>query len=82
MENGLVDTVGELKSEINRESSIDIYIQPCAKQIASENLLYNTESQPGALMIQRDGIGGGEGGNICIIMADLHCCMAETITTL
>ena len=24
----------------------------------------------------------GEGGNVCIIMADLHCCMAETSTTL
>ena len=26
--------------------------------------------------------GGPEGGDICIIMADLHCCMAETNTTL
>ena len=24
----------------------------------------------------------GEGGNVCIIMADLHFCMAETGTTL
>ena len=24
----------------------------------------------------------GEGGNVCIIMVDLHCCMAETNTTL
>ena len=23
-----------------------------------------------------------EGGDMCIIMADLHCCTAETITTL
>ena len=23
-----------------------------------------------------------EGGDVCIIMADLHCCMAETNTTL
>ena len=33
-----------------------------------------------------DGIGGGreaqEGEDICIIMTDLHCYMAETITTL
>ena len=21
----------------------------------------------------------GKGGDVCIIMADLHCCMAETI---
>ena len=29
MENGLVDTVGELNREINRESSIDINTLPC-----------------------------------------------------
>ena len=33
-----------------------------------------------------DGIGGGreaqEGEDICIIMTNLHCCMAETNTTL
>jgi hypothetical protein len=23
-----------------------------------------------------------EGGDICVFMADLHCCMAETNTTL
>ena len=29
------------------------------------------------------GGGGGEGrGDVCIMMADLHCCMAETDTTL
>lgn len=34
----------------------------------------------------RDGVGGGGeergGGDVCIMMADLHCCMAETDTTL
>ena len=34
----------------------------------------------------RDGLGGGrdvqEGGDICILMADSHCCMAETNITL
>ena len=33
-----------------------------------------------------DGVGGGrevqEGGDISILMADSHCCMAETNTTL
>ena len=33
-----------------------------------------------------DGVGGGrevqEGGDICILMADSHCCMAETNITL
>ena len=31
IENGLVDTVREGKSGMNRESSIDIYTQPCVK---------------------------------------------------
>lgn len=34
----------------------------------------------------RDGGGeggkGGEGGNVCLIMADSHCCIAETNVTL
>ena len=40
------------------------------------------------VMTLRDGMGAGgeegdsEGGDTCIIMADLHCCMAETNTTL
>ena len=33
-----------------------------------------------------DGVGGGrevqEGGDICILMSDSHCCMAETNITL
>ena len=33
-----------------------------------------------------DGVGGRrevqEGGNICILMSDSHCCMAETNITL
>ena len=37
-------------------------------------------------MTWRDGteLGGGakEGENVCILMADLHCCMVETNTTL
>ena len=44
VENGLVDTVGEGKSGMNRESSLDIYILPCVKEIAGEKLLYNTGS--------------------------------------
>ena len=44
-------------------------------------------AQPGALWWSR-GVGCGEGrkaqkeGDICIIMVDSHCCMAEIITTL
>ena len=49
-----------------------------------------------SVMAWRDGMGGGQGGKrgergrgdnythnyVCIIMANLHCCMAETNTTL
>ena len=43
-ENRLVDTAGEGKSGMNRESSLDIYILPCVNEIAGEKLLYNTGS--------------------------------------
>ena len=37
-------------------------------------------------LVGGDGVGGGrevqEGGDICILMADSHCCMAETNITL
>ena len=39
-----MDTVGEGKSGMNRESSLGIYILLCIKEIAGEKLLYNTES--------------------------------------
>ena len=50
IENGLVNTVGERKSEMNGESSTDIYTLPCIKEIAGEKLLYTQGAQPGALM--------------------------------
>ena len=39
IKNGLVDTVGEREVGMNWESSIQIYIIPCEKQIASGKLL-------------------------------------------
>ena len=30
----------------------------------------------------RDGMRGGEGGDVWIIMVDLYCCVAETSTIL
>ena len=33
-------------------------------------------------MTQKGGKRGGEGGDIRVIMAELHCCTAETNTTL
>ena len=39
-----MDTMRKGESGTNGESSIDIYIPPCAKQIAGEKLLHNTGS--------------------------------------
>ena len=44
MEDGLLDTVREVKSMTNGESSINIHIPPCVKQIAAKKWLYNTAS--------------------------------------
>ena len=52
---------------------------------------YGTQgAQPSSALWQPRGVGWGgvlggeiqEGGDICILMADSHCCMAETNTTL
>ena len=57
------------------------------KQIASGKLLYSTgNSARCSVMNQRGRIGARreapEGGDMCILIADLHCCIAETNTTL
>ena len=64
---------------------IDIYALPWVKFIASGRLLYST----GSSSWYSGRVGGGEGwegghkgGDMCIPMADSHCCMAETTTTL
>ena len=75
-----VDTIGEGKSGVNGESSIDIYRILCVKQRAG---CYMTQgAQPGALWWPRgvrrmEGSEAQVGGDVCIIMADLHCCMAK-----
>lgn len=51
--------------------------------MAGENLLCSPrEPRAGSLLTLEDRMGGEEGGlggrgYICIITADLHCCMAE-----
>lgn len=77
----------EGESGTNRESSIDIYTLPCVKQIAGEKLLYNIGSPVSCSVMtwKGDMVRGREaqeGGDICIIMAELHCCVAETNTIL
>ena len=85
----LVNTAGKGQGGTNWESNIEIQTLPCIKQIASGNLLYkyrdlnpvfcdNLEEWDGV----RRGEGGSREGNSCIFMADSHCCMAETNTTL
>ena len=65
---------------------IYIYICTCVKQITAEKLLHNTGSPAGcSVMTSMSGTAGREApeeDNVCIIMADLHCCKAETNTML
>ena len=67
IENRLVDTVGEGEGWTNWERSMETYILPYVKQIASGNLLYDTGSSNLALC---DNLESWEGGDICISMAD------------
>ena len=72
------------EGKINWESSIDIYTLSCVKQLPSRELRYNREPSL-VLCWQPRGVKCGEealqGGGIYIIMAEPHCCMAETTTT-
>ena len=82
-----MDTVGEEENEMDGESSINIYSLKGIRWIAGEKMLYSTGSPVWCSLITwRDGMGEGtearEGADVCIIMADLHCYMAETNTTL
>ena len=62
------------------------YIYTCVKQITAEKLLHNTGSPAGcSVMTSMSGTVGREApeeDNVCIIMADLHCCKVETNTLL
>ena len=73
---------------MNGESSINIHnTLSCVKWIGGEKLLYNTRSPVWHSVMALEGEWkkereAQEGGNICIIMADSCCYMAETNTTL
>ena len=87
VKNGLVDTVGEGKSGTNGESSVGICTLQYVKSIAGKKLLYNTGSPAWCSgMTLRGRMGEGreaqKGDDICVIMANFPCCMAETNTTL
>ena len=75
-ENRLVEPVGEGEFWTNRETSIETYILPYVKQIASGNMLYVTGSSSWVLwdcIERRDGVGSEkevkEGEDICVPMA-------------
>ena len=75
-----MDTAGEGEDGINRALK---YTLSRAKYMASGKLLYKTGSPAWhSVMTQRGRVRGGEeeGGDICIIIADSSCCMAETNT--
>ena len=78
--------MGKGEGGTNQESSTDICTLPYVKQIASGNLLYSTESSVLCDNLEEwDGTpweGGLKGGDICMHMADSHCCIAEISTTL
>ena len=59
MENRLADTVGEEgEGGMNGESSMEISTPPYGKQIASGNLLYDSEnSNRGSVSTQKGGMG-------------------------
>ena len=57
--------MGEEEGELNWESKIDIHTLPCIKQIASEKLLYSTESSAQCSeMTWRGKMGAGVGGRL------------------
>ena len=72
----------EGKVGANGKRNIDVCTPSCVKWIAGEKLLYNTGSPAWhSAMTLRGGMGGGEGGDVYIVMADSRC-TAETHTTL
>ena len=70
-----MDPMGKGEVWTNRESTIEIYTPPCAKQIASGKLLYGAESSGRcSVMVWRDGVGSEkevkEGEEIHVPVAD------------
>ena len=49
----------------------------CVEQIGGGKVLYKEGAQPGIVMTYSGGMGGEEGGAICVIMADSHCSMTD-----
>ena len=80
-------TLGEGESEKNGESGVNMHRPSGVGWRASEELHVAQGAPFGAPWWPGEmGSGEGretrEGGSVCIIMADLHCCMTETNATL
>lgn len=76
------------EGETSRESSIDMYTLLRVEQITSRSLLCRT-GNPALCSVApwRGGTLGDrrevpEGGDLCILVADSHCCTVETGTAL
>ena len=68
---------------MNGESCMETYTLPYVKQIASGHSLCDSgNSNQGSVTTLRGGMEVQEGGDICVLTADSHFCMAETNTTL
>ena len=88
VQNRLLDSVGEGKSGMIQENSIETCILSSVKQISSPGWMHETSAQSWCTgKTQRDGIGRKEGGeirmgNTCKSMADSCQCMVKTIKIL
>ena len=88
VKNRLMDSVGEGEGGMMWETSIETYILPYVKQIASPGSMHETGDSGPVYWDDPerwDGEGGGRGiqdGNTCKPMADPCQCMAKTTTIL
>ena len=76
VENGLVGTVEDGESGMNGESIISVSTLSYEKWIATEKLPYYTQPSL-VLCYDPEGWKVQVGGEMCAVVADLHCCMAE-----
>ena len=81
IKNRPLNSLGEGEGGMIWENSIEIYTLPYVKQIASGSLMYDA-GNPKPVLRDNPEAWGGEGGDMCIPMADLYCDMAKTIIIL
>ena len=79
--------MGQGEGGTNGKSGVGMYTLPCVKQTANGMLHHTGDSARLSAMVRKGGMGGEwEGGprrrHVCVLMADSHCYMADTNTTL